>query len=115
MVMAGLGIARGDFDGKSNSYDGYNVSLMHVLEMGRWSLATSLSGGQKNYDAVHPSFGKTREDKEWLFSTEYTYNAPLGYDDFFLQLRGAMGETTGNISFFESSTLMVGAGIGYTF
>lgn len=115
MMMAGLGYARGDFDGNSNSFDGYCVSLMHALDMGRWGLSTFLSGGQKTYDATHPVFGKTREEMDWQVSTEYTYHAPFGPEGFFLQLRGAMGETIGNISFFESSTLMVGAGVGYNY
>ncbi|SCX80271.1 Protein of unknown function [Desulfoluna spongiiphila] len=114
-VLAGLGGVQGDFDGKSNSYDGYRVNLMYILDMDRWSLSSVVSGEQRRYDAAHPVFGKTREDKGWIFSTEYVYHAPLGYDRYFFQARAAMGETTSNISFFESSTLMVGAGIGYTF
>jgi len=114
-VMAGVGYTKGDFDGESNSYDGYSVNLMHRFEMGRWSLSSMLMAGERRFGATHPAFGKTRDETDWFFSTEYTYNAPFGYDDFFVQVQGSVGETDANIAFFESSTMMIGAGVGYNF
>lgn len=101
--------------GESNSYDGYSVNLMHRFEMERWSLSSMLMAGERRFEAAHPAFGKTRDETDWLFSTEYTYNAPFGYDDFFVQVQGSVGETDANIAFFESSTMMIGAGVGYNF
>ena len=114
-VMGGVDYTRGAYKGASNSYDGYAVSLMHQLAMDGWGLATQISGGQRRYDAVHPTFGKKRDEYEWGISSEYTYEEPFGYTHTFVQVRGVVGETRGNISFFETSSTMVGVGLGYNF
>ncbi len=102
-------------DGASNSGCGYAAGLKHALVKGRITYATSLEISRIDYDKLHPVFNKKREETTYGVLETVAFAAPFGFDNLYLFGVAAYGKTNANITFFDSSTVAFGTGIGYKF
>lgn len=102
-------------DGASNSGCGYAAGLKHVLVLGSFSFATSLDISDINYQKLHSVFNQKREETAYGISETISVAEPFGLKNSFLFGVAACGKTDSKINFFDSSSVALGAGIGYKF
>jgi opacity protein-like surface antigen len=102
-------------DGESESSTGYNFTLNHSLTLGKWIFDTTLSAGETEYDAPHPIFNRTREEKMFAVTEWVTYEELFGHKNFSIYGLVTYGIVDANISFFDSNVLIIGMGVGYSF
>jgi hypothetical protein len=114
-LFANLAYSIGDMEGKSNSYNGWNLGLTHTLDMDGWSLETTLGAGKRDYDRSHPDFNKTRDEKEYSIGTTYTLYEPFDMENYFVSVFASYTRVDANIKFFDSDDTTTGMAIGYNF
>lgn len=114
-VAGNLAYAIGDMEGKSNSYTGWHLGLTHMLDMGGWSLETTVAAGKRDYDGKHPDFNRTRDEKEYTIGTQYTLFAPFDMENYFVSVFASYTRVDANINFFDSDDTTTGMAIGYSF
>jgi hypothetical protein len=114
-VYADINYGYGDLSGSSFSYREFGASLSHVLDMGGWNIETSISMEKCDYDKTHPEFNKTRDDMQYAIESVYTLNNPLGFKNFFISVFASYSVIDSNINFYDSSSFVSGAGVGYLF
>ena len=104
-----------DRDGAANSGCGYLAEVQHLLGVGRVSFATRLEWKHMEFDAIHPRFLQTRQETSYGMSEMISLAAPCGMENWSLFSFFGVAKTNANIRFFDSSSLISGAGIGYKF
>jgi hypothetical protein len=115
VVTPSFSFHRGDFKGKSNSFNGYQFSLEHFLGLGRWIFNTSAEFTWYDFEKEHPLFDKKRKDTKIGASEFITYLEPFGWRGFSLNGLVSYESLDSNINFFDASDLIIGLGVGYNF
>ncbi len=115
MLTTSINYMELDRDGESNSAKGFGGSLAHSIEFRKLSLETAISYSQIDYDKIHQVFNKTREETSYGISHTVVYAAPFNFEDWALIGMAAYSETDANIAFFDSSGVIVGTGLSYSF
>ena len=114
-VSASLHYTMGDMTGKSYSFDGFGTGLSHTVHGDGWELETGAQITIRDYDAVHPEFNKTRDEKEYTLGTAYTLFEPFGWKNYFITMFGSYTVNDSNIKFYDSDVVCTGMAVGYSF
>jgi hypothetical protein len=115
MLEPGIGYARAEFEGRSNRYTGYQGGLSLAKMWASFMLHMRVEGGLNAFDASHPIFDKTREDKVYEAIGYVSWLNPLGYQNFFLNLGGGYEKNDSNIDFYDSEGSFMFMTVGYQF
>lgn len=102
-------------DGKANSGRGYGVELTHLLEVGRLSYATRLEWQRTDFDGSHPIFQQKREETVYGVSEMISFAEPFGFRNWSVFGIVAAEQGDAHLTYFDSSSLLAGAGLGYRF
>jgi hypothetical protein len=104
-----------DRQGAGNAGNAIDVALAHLFTAGRLCFATKLEVRRTEFDALHVIFDKKREESAFGISEMVSLAEPLGFENWYLIGFAAYSETAANITFFDSSGIVLGSGIGYRF
>ena len=104
-----------DREGAANSGSSYVAELKYVLGVGRLIIDTSLEWNYTGFDGASPIFHKKREETSFGISETISLAEPFGFKKWALFGIAAVREIDSNITFYDSSLLLLGAGIGYNF
>lgn len=104
-----------DREGAGNSGCTYAAELKHLLEAGSLTFLSSLEFKETQFDAIHPIFNKKRQESSYTISEMISFREPLGYENWSIFIIAAYSATDSNITFFDSSALLSGAGMGFKF
>lgn len=116
VIIPHVAVIDGRMDGKSNRFEGYEAGLACTFsKKDVFAIDLSVSGGKNEYDKEHPVFDEKREDKTYSAGASFTYFKPFGFENYFVSIMGGYERVNSNIDFFDSSTAMIGVGIGYQF
>jgi hypothetical protein len=115
MLESGIDYARAEFDGRSNRYNGYQGGLSVAKMWDSFMLHLSVEGGLNAFDASHPIFDKTREDKVYEAIGFLSWLNPLGYQNFYLNVGGGYEKNDSNIAFYDSEASFMFMTVGYQF
>lgn len=109
-VGPGYGISEADMDGKSYSYEGQLFMLEQAVMFGNRSVILELTYEEREYEKIHPTFGKKRDDKLFSGSIIYSIEKFLGYDFLGLYTILMFEFVDSNIEFYDESSVMAGGG-----
>lgn len=112
---AGIAFSIADMSGKSYSNAGVGLELFHTYKGNKWDVQTGVSVKYAEYDGRHSEFNKTREDTFASLGSSYTLYDPFGFEDFFISVFATYSQNGSNINFYDSSELITGMGVGYSF
>lgn len=115
VLSPGLRYERGNFAGKSNSYEAFGADLALTRMMEGWMLTLSLGGLVKNFEKTHPVFANVRKEKEGSATLTLTVPEPMGYKKITLMVILAHNSVQANHAFFDSRSTFAGTGLGYAF
>lgn len=106
---------RGAADGKSNRYHGGEARLAVGWRRGDLSLSGRVSGSYTGYDAVHPVYGRTRE--EWGYGAGATASVAhvAGLRNVSVTVGIIWEQTLATIDFFDTRSTLGFGTIGYSF
>ena len=104
-----------DREGAANSGSSYVAELKYVLGVGRLIIDTSFEWNYTGFEGEHPIFHKKREETTYGISEIISHPEPFGLKNWSLFGIAAIRKIDSNITFFDSSLLLLGAGIGYNF
>lgn len=104
---------RGDLDGKAMAYDYGGVKLAYTYQHDRITLVSTLSAGRRDYDAVNPVFGRSREDDSFGLGATLLYRDLFGAKNWMgLAALGAYREDS-NIDFYDNDVDFVALAVLY--
>ncbi len=106
---------KSDLKGDANSSDGINCGFSHSIASGQLSFNSDVTVAKADFDEIHPIFGKKREEKEYVFSHEITYDEVFGLKGWSVSAFGFYEKTESNINFFDGYTAVGGTKISYNF
>jgi len=106
---------RGEFDGKSNSYNQYEGSLALNMLLPKTILTARIYANKAEFDSTHPIYFKTRDGKTYGAGVLATFPDPFGWKKYVISAGLNASNTDSNITFFESNTTMGFVSIGYKF
>lgn len=115
VLRSGLSHIWMDRDGAGNAGCAYVAELKHVVETGRLTFSSDLEYKETQFDAIHPIFNKKRQESTYTISEMISFAEPFGYENWSIFAVAAYSDTDSNITFFDSSGLLSGAGISYKF
>ena len=104
-----------DREGAANSGSGYVAELKHVLGLGRLTFDTSLEWKHTDFAGEHPIFHQKREETSYGIWEMISLAEPFGLKNWSLFGIAAVRKIDSNITFFDSSLLLLGTGISYRF
>ncbi|MDD1794609.1 DUF2860 domain-containing protein [Enterovibrio sp. ZSDZ42] len=117
----GLGVAPAvvyinhDADGDAMSYQSIGGELSYFSFAGRNKIVLTGKYHVRDYDAIHPVFEATREDKEYGAFLAYEYGEIFGLDSLsFISLAG-YSNIDSNIDFYNASQYLFSLGVSYKF
>jgi hypothetical protein len=105
--------SRGLFDGNANSYQGFGAGISLLRFTGTHGIYLQAAFENRDYDEVHPVFGKTREDRVFAFFGRYELSGLFGHEKLFGGLIAGYLHRESNIDFFDSGTFIGGLTLGY--
>jgi len=105
----------GDIDGEAYAFKGGQIELSHTFQGNDWDFSTGVYWGKRDYDAIHPSFGQTREDTRYGADAAYTLYNPFGLERYYLSVFAGYEKEDSNIRFYEQSGWNTGFGVGFRF
>jgi hypothetical protein len=106
---------RGEFDGKSNSYNQYEGSLALNMHMQKAVFTARIYGNAAEFDSMHPIYFKTRDGRTYGASILVAFPNPFGLKKYTVSAGMNASNTDSNIAFFESNTTMGFVSLGYQF
>jgi hypothetical protein len=115
VLTGGIEYTHIDRDGEANSASGYGAELNHRFEWRRWSFITGLEFVAKEFEETHPVFNETRQEATFTASETVSFAEPWGLQNTSCFVFAGYSETASDISFFERSATILGAGVGYQF
>lgn len=110
-----IGYHTTDADGKANSAKGFDVALGADYIFDRYQLIFGAAYSQSKFEASHPVFKKTRDDKTLSYQVALGIAEPFGHRDTEIVVRLARSETDSNITFYDSTTTTAGVVWAYFF
>jgi hypothetical protein len=114
-VTPSLTYERGDFDGASNSYDGYGAALLLMYRSPPFLMVPVLAYSFDQYDESHPLFGKKREDNRFSMFLTAQISGLFGAPALYLKVITGYVSTDSNIDFCDSHGTFAGMTVGYRF
>lgn len=114
-VRPRISVRKGEYDGSSNSFTKYKVDLEARYKSDRLMIIPRIFYSSSEYDEMNPIFDKTRKDDGYGANVMINYMAPFGLRDW--SVLGLIGFSKGdsNITFYDTESLSIGAGISYSF
>ena len=106
---------RGEYDGKSNSYNQYEGSLALNMHMPVAIITARIYGNAAEFDSTHPIYLKTRDGRTYGAGILATFPNPFGWKKYAISAGINSSKTDSNITFFESDTTMGFVSLGYQF
>jgi len=104
-----------DLDGKAMSGDENQIQVTHVYLGERFTAASNIFVGQKDFDAVNPVFAITREDDTIGLGFVLLDKKLFGSKDWYGQASAVWVDLDTNIDFYDASSTMVSVGAQYRF
>ena len=106
---------RGEYDGKSNSYNQYEGSLALNMHMPAAIITARIYGNTAQFDSTNPIYFKTRDGRTYGAGIMATFPNPFGWKKYSLSAGINSNNTDSNITFFESNSTMGFVSLGYQF
>lgn len=106
---------RGEYDGKSNSYNQYEGSLALNMRMSVAVVTARIYGNTAEFDRTHPIYNKTRDGRTYGAGLLATFPNPFGWKKYSISAGINSSKTDSNITFFESNATMGFVSFGYQF
>jgi hypothetical protein len=106
---------RGEYDGKSNSYNQYEGSLALNMLMSKAILTARIYANKAEFDSTHPIYFKTRDGKTYGGGIIATFPDPFGWKKYVISAGLNASKTDSNITFFEGDAIMGFMSFGYKF
>jgi len=106
---------RGEYDGKSNSYNQYEGSLALNMHIPKGVFTARIYANKAEFDSTHPIYSKTRDGKTYGAGILATLPDPFGWKKFVINAGLNASKTDSNITFFESDAAMGFVSLGYRF
>ncbi|MEZ8374975.1 DUF2860 domain-containing protein [Vibrio cyclitrophicus] len=104
-----------DAKGAANSNRSVGGELSLFQHYGRHQLALTVGYTDYNYDAIHPVYNLTRNDRELNFFVAYEYQRLMGWRNLsFISLAG-YGGTDSNIQFYDNEQIIISGGLSLKF
>ncbi len=110
-----LRYTRGDADGDANSFHALTPQLSFLYFGQQLQASVNVSAKAEWYDSRHPVFDKTRRDFNPGIFAILGYKNPFGLKNFRIDWFNAAFISNSNIDFYESSSFITAAGLGYRF
>jgi len=114
-VIPEFSFERGQFDGRSNSYNSYGGGLGVAMRTPFFDLNTRFYGSTAKFDRIHPIFAKTRDENTYGTSIVATFPEPFRWKNYTITAGINVNQTESNIRFFDRYTMMALAGVTYKF
>ncbi|RJG47536.1 DUF2860 family protein [Motilimonas pumila] len=114
-LVAAIAYTHKDAKGKAQSYDQYKAELSYYWLKNAHSLAVTGGIEQRDYDAIHPIFERTREDKQYSLFVAYQYANVFGWDNWNLVSFNGVKANDSNINFYEKQEYLTSIGLSYNF
>jgi len=114
-VTPSLTYERGDFDGASNSYDGYGAAVLLMYRSPPFLMVPVFAYSFDQYDESHPLFGKKREDSRFAMFLTAQISGLFGSPALYLKVITGYVSTDSNIDFCDSDGTFAGMTMGYRF
>ncbi|MCX5815014.1 MAG: DUF2860 family protein [Proteobacteria bacterium] len=114
-LIPALTYERGEYDGKSNSYNQYEGSLALNMHMSVAVITARIYGNTAQFDSTHPIYFKTRDGRTYGAGILATFPNPFGWKKYAISAGINSSKTDSNITFFESDTTMGFVSLGYQF
>jgi len=106
---------RGDYDGRSNSYNQYEGSLALNIKTQIAIITGRIYGNTAEFDSTHPIYNRTRDGRTYGAGILATFPNPFGLKRYAISAGINTSKTNSNINFFESDATMGFLSIGYRF
>jgi len=104
-----------DLDGAAMSGDANQLQLTHVYVGQRFTTASNIFIAQKDFDAVNPVYGDTREDDKLGLGIVVIDNKIFNGKNWLGQATLAWYDLDSNIDFYKTNTSMISLGAQYRF
>ena len=114
-LITGVTFRRGDLEGKAESFEGYSLDVSFSYDEKAYGLYSTFYYAENCYDALHPVFGETREDKGFGFAFILTRNNLFGNPRLYARWGFGYEDDNSNIDYFDASTFLAGSTIGLYF
>ncbi len=115
MVTPGIMVAKGDIEGRSNSYDESGISFSYKKFNPKYILMLKAYFGTSSYDKAHPIYNKTRNEQSAGCMVFVNLNNLFDVESLYAKIITGAALTDSNIDFFDNKTILTGATIGYSF
>jgi len=115
ILIPSVSASRDELKGDSNSNNRVGVGIEHIYTWKKINFATSMSAGFREFDEIHPVYGKTRDESDFSVNEFITFIEPFGFKQFSTHILLGFSYADSNIDFFDSSIMMMGLGVGYSF
>lgn len=96
---------KGAYDGKSNSYDGYEGSLSLNVRLKRAMVLARAYGGKNRFERKHPFYGKARDEANAGGLISVTFLRPFDLEKTTITTAFIAGIGDSNITFFDRYTI----------
>lgn len=114
-VTPGMIYEKGVYDGKSNSYEMYEVFLGFDYLKQDISFNAKVSAKISEFDKTHPLYQQGRENRAYEASAIATLINPLGMKNYFATAGAIASKTNSTIKFFDSRSVISFLVAGYKF
>ncbi|CAH6784295.1 conserved exported hypothetical protein [Vibrio chagasii] len=115
LLLPSMTVASSEADGDALSYYSVKGELTYAKTVKRHSYALTLDARVRDYDAVNPLYGKTREDKQYGMFFAYEYANVFGAKNWsFVSLLGA-NIVDSNIDYYDADFFFASVGANYKF
>lgn len=115
VLVPAIDLTLGNIEGRSNEYKGIGGGLTLMKMWGELMLMASVDIGKNDYDSVHPVFGITRKDDSLKTMAMLSWENPLGYEKWAVNMGMEYEKIDSDITFFDSSSSISFVTIGYRF
>lgn len=110
-----LGYLHNDAEGKSETFDQYEVELTYFANFNAHTVALTSSYAYRDFDGQNSIFSKTRSDHTHKFFASYEYANIAGLEDWSLVSFAGINYNDSNISFYKSEEYLASIGLSYKF
>ena len=114
-LIFGATLRRGDMEGEAESYDGFSYDVSFSYDEEAYSLYSTFFYAGNSYDALHPLFGETREDKGFGFAFIYTRNNLFGNPRLYARVGFGFEDDNSNIDYYDANAFVAGSTLGFHF
>lgn len=115
LLTPGISQERGDFEGKSHSYNNTGVKLSYKQQMQRLMFMIEASADRSQFQKEHPLYLKTRDDNRVNIFALLRINKLFDVEALHSNLIVGGGKADSNIDFFDSTDTYLATTIGYSF